>query len=213
MRWLARFWWPNYFLLSLVLECTPSSILPVCCRLAESTGRQPDSHASAEVIWRSHDSAHLRTVVKSRVSMTNQWQAQHCLLLAPGLTSHHSHFVGILHLSYIIIILLAGSKSVTINICEIKYLKHMILCKTQNRVNPARCGLEKLRIEPTMLDFHPNEKWASQLTMQIDCSFPFWNTSWLASWWCSLCPRVKIKHCGFNSLGAKVHLPSGFGLS
>ena len=71
----------------------------------------------------------------------------------PGGSSNH-----VFYLAYIISILLAHSKSVTIKICEIKYLKNATLCKTSNRVDPAKHGSQQTRIELAMLDFRPDEK-------------------------------------------------------
>ena len=88
---------------------------------------------------------------------------------------------------YVYLILLAGSKSVVINICEIKYLKNMVLCKTRNGVDSAKRGLEQTRIKPTVLDFRSDEKRAlpahraSDRIDGIDRGFPFRNAR-LPSW-------------------------------
>ena len=63
----------------------------------------------------------------------------------------------------IINIVLAGSKSVTINICEIKYLKNKTPCKTRNAVDPAKRALKRTIIESTMLDFRSGESEHFQL--------------------------------------------------
>ena len=73
----------------------------------------------------------------------------------PGGSSNH-----IFYLAYIITILLAHLKNVTIKICEIKYLKNATLCKTSNWVDPAKCGAKWTRIELAMLDFRPDKKQA-----------------------------------------------------
>jgi hypothetical protein len=78
------------------------------------------------------------------------------------------YFVHIFYLAYIIIILLAHSKSVTINICENKYIYNTRPCRTLRAVDPAKRGLERTNIEPAMLDFRPGAKRACQLTAQID---------------------------------------------
>ena len=47
-----------------------------------------------------------------------------------------------------------------------------------NAVDPAKRGVERTRIELTMLDFRPGEKRACQLTARIDGidrTFPFGN--------------------------------------
>jgi len=66
--------------------------------------------------------------------------------------------INIFILAYIIIILLASSKSVTIEICEIKSEKNTRPHETPNAIDPAKRGLERRRIEPTMLDFRPGPK-------------------------------------------------------
>jgi hypothetical protein len=78
------------------------------------------------------------------------------------------YFVRIFYLAYIIIILLAHSKSVTINICENKYIYNTRPCRTLRAVDPAKRGLERTNIEPAMHDFRPGAKRACQLTAQID---------------------------------------------
>ena len=94
----------------------------------------------------------------------------------PGGSSNH-----IFYLAYIITILLAYSKNVTIKICEIKYLKNATLCKTSNRVDPAKRGSTRMRIELAVLDFRPDEKRAlpahraSDGIDGIDRDFPFQN--------------------------------------
>jgi hypothetical protein len=73
------------------------------------------------------------------------------------------YFVHMFYLAYIIVILLARSKSVTINICENKSEKNTRPCRTPRAVDPARRGLERTNTEPTMLDFRPGAKRACQL--------------------------------------------------
>jgi hypothetical protein len=72
------------------------------------------------------------------------------------------------YLAYIIIILLADSKSVAIEICEFKYEKNTRPCRMPRAVDPAERALERTNIEPTMLDFRPGAKRACQLTARID---------------------------------------------
>jgi hypothetical protein len=86
----------------------------------------------------------------------------------PARGSSQSHFVHIFYLAYIIIILLARSKSVTINICENKYIKNTRTCRTLRPVDPAKRGLERTNIESTMLGFRPGAKQVCQLTARID---------------------------------------------
>ena len=74
------------------------------------------------------------------------------------------YFVRIFYLAYIIIVFLAGSKSVTTKISEIKYEKNTIACKTSDAVDPAKRGVERTLIELTMLDFRPGAKRTCQLT-------------------------------------------------
>ena len=95
--------------------------------------------------------------------------------------SHHSYFVHVFYVAYIITILLAHLKSMRIKICEIKYLKNTTLCKTLNAVDPAKCGSKRTRNELAMLDFRPDEKRAlpahraSDRIDGIDRDFPFRN--------------------------------------
>ena len=73
--------------------------------------------------------------------------------------SHHTYFVHIFGLAYIIIILLACSKSVTIKICAKKYEKNARTCETPDTVDPAKRGLKRTRVEPAMLDFVENRRY------------------------------------------------------
>ena len=71
----------------------------------------------------------------------------------PGGPSNHEFYP-----AYIIIILLASSKSVTIEIYEIKYEKNTSPYERQNAVDPTKRGLKRKRIEPAMLNFRPGAK-------------------------------------------------------
>jgi hypothetical protein len=82
--------------------------------------------------------------------------------------SRHLYFVHISYLSYIIMILLACSKIVRINICKIKYLKNTRPCKTSRAVDPAKRDLKRTNIELAMLDFRPGQSEQCQLTARID---------------------------------------------
>ena len=91
-------------------------------------------------------------------------------------------------LAYISIISLGGSKSVTTNICEIKYEKTTIPCRMSNPNDPAKRGCERTRIEQDMLDFRAAARQACQLIPRIDGidrDFLFGND--VASWFA---PRV-----------------------
>ena len=68
------------------------------------------------------------------------------------------YFVRIFYLAYIIIILLASSKSVHTKISEIKYIYNTSLWRTSAAVDPANRGLKRPRIELAMLDFRPEAK-------------------------------------------------------
>ena len=65
------------------------------------------------------------------------------------------YFVRIFYLAYIIIILLAGSKSVYTKISEIIYIYNTSLWGTSDATDPANRGLERAIIELTTLDFRP----------------------------------------------------------
>jgi hypothetical protein len=82
--------------------------------------------------------------------------------------SRHLHFVHIFYLSYIIVILLARSKSVRINICEIKYSKNIKPCRTPRAIDPAKRDLKRTNIELAILGFCSGTKRACQLTARID---------------------------------------------
>ena len=69
--------------------------------------------------------------------------------------SCHSKLINIFVLSYISMILQAGSKSAHIKISEIKYEKNTSICKTLNVVNPTKRGLAWMRIELAALNFCP----------------------------------------------------------
>jgi hypothetical protein len=86
----------------------------------------------------------------------------------PTQGSLQSYFVHMFYLAYIIIILLADSKSVTAEICENKSEKNTRPCRTPRAVDPAKRVLERTNIELAMLDFRPGAKRACQLTAQID---------------------------------------------
>jgi len=72
--------------------------------------------------------------------------------------SHHSYFVHMFYLPYIITILLACSKSMIIKIWEIIYIYNTSPCRIGNAVNPAKCALKRTRIELATLDFRPGAK-------------------------------------------------------
>ena len=72
------------------------------------------------------------------------------------------------YVCHITVILLACSKSATIEICEIVCEKNTILCRTKIAVDPAKCGLERTITELAMLKFHLGAERACQLTARID---------------------------------------------
>jgi len=82
--------------------------------------------------------------------------------------SHYPYLVNIFLLAYLSIILLAGSKSVTAKMFEKKSGKNTRPCRTSTACDPAKRGLERTRIELTMLDFRPGGKRACQLTRGFD---------------------------------------------
>jgi hypothetical protein len=86
----------------------------------------------------------------------------------PARGSHHSYFVHMFYLAYIMIILLSHSKSVTTKMFEIKYEKNTRLCGTSIACDPAKRGRKRMRIEPTMLDFRPGAMRAFSAHPQID---------------------------------------------
>ena len=90
---------------------------------------------------------------------------------------HQLKFINIFVLPYIIIILLARSKRVTIKKCEIKYKKNTILCETSGAVDPAKRDFERTRIEPTMPNFRPGSKRASPAHGGRPIALPFWECS------------------------------------
>ena len=100
---------------------------------------------------------------------------------------------------YVYLILLAGSKSVVINICEIKYLKHMILCKAWNGVNPAKRGLERITVEPTMLNSCPGAERASPAHRSTCIPKKETAVDPRGELGCSPFVRAKIKYCGLDS--------------
>jgi hypothetical protein len=86
----------------------------------------------------------------------------------PTQGSLQSYFVHMFYLAYIIIILLAHSKSATTKICRKKYIKNTRPCRTPRPVDPAKRGPKRTGIELAMLDFRPGAKRACQLTARID---------------------------------------------
>jgi hypothetical protein len=86
----------------------------------------------------------------------------------PARGSLQSYFVHIFYLAYIIIILLACSKSVTAKICENKSEKNTRPYRMLRAVDPAKRGPKRTNIELTMLDFRPGAKRVCQLTARID---------------------------------------------
>ena len=99
-------------------------------------------------------------------------------------------------LAYISIISLGGSKSVTTNICEIKYEKTTIPCRMSNPNDPAKCGCERMKIEQDMLNFRAAARRACQLIPRIDGidrDFLFGNVA--APW---LAPGVQLLPLAFG---------------
>jgi hypothetical protein len=90
------------------------------------------------------------------------------LLRYPPGYSHHSKFINIFVLPYISIILLARSKSVTTKRCEIKYKINTTPCGIPNAVDPAKRGVERMRIEPRTLGFRSETKRAWPAIGRID---------------------------------------------
>jgi hypothetical protein len=78
----------------------------------------------------------------------------HTLFWMTARGSRHLYFVHIFYLSYIIMILLARSKIVRINICKMKYLQNTRPCRKSRTVDPAKRDLKQTNIELAMLDFH-----------------------------------------------------------
>jgi hypothetical protein len=87
---------------------------------------------------------------------------------------NQSELINIFVLPYIIIILSAHSKSMTIKKCEIKYEKNTIPCETSAAVDPAKRDFERTRIELTMLDFRPGSERALPAHGGRPIAFPFW---------------------------------------
>jgi hypothetical protein len=100
----------------------------------------------------------VRSLIKTLREDAHSWEIISPAILPSGYPPgwlHQLKFVNIFVLPYIIIILLARSKSMTIEKCEIKYEKNTIPCKASTAVDPAKRDLERTRIESVVLDFRP----------------------------------------------------------
>jgi hypothetical protein len=105
------------------------------------------------------------------------WETLPPASLPPGCRPgwfNQSELISIFVLPYIIIILLAHSKRVTIKKCEIKYEKNTISCETSAAVHPAKRDFERTRIELAVLDFRSGSERALPAHGGRPITLPFW---------------------------------------
>jgi hypothetical protein len=137
---------------------------------------------SWEFLIPSHHAAPLgfppvRSSIKTLREDAHSWEMLSPAILPSGYPPgwpHQSKFINIFVLPYLIIILLARSKSVTTKKCEIKYEINITLCGTSTAVDPAKRDVERTRIELAMLDFRPGSERALPAHGGRPIAFPFW---------------------------------------
>jgi hypothetical protein len=75
----------------------------------------------------------------------------------------------------------------------------MILCKTRNGADSAKRGLERMTVEPTMLDFCPGAERASPAHRSTCIPKKETVVDPHGELGCSLFVRAKLKHCRLDS--------------